>query len=234
MPGKLYLIPLPIADDTATQVIPTATVKVLAQLDYFLAENVRTARRYIAALNTVKSIENLRFETLTQETPPEKVKALLAPVIQGGTAGILSESGCPGVADPGSAAVACAHSCGVEVIPLVGPSSVIMALMSSGLNGQLFCFHGYLPVKHQAAVRTLRKLEKESAEKNCTQICIETPYRNNRLFQLLIKYLLPTTRLCVALDITGADQQIVMQTVEIWRKQTVTWPKLPAVFLFQA
>lgn len=234
MPGKLYLIPVPIAEGTAEQVIPPATLHALAQLDYFLAENIRTARRFISSLKVRADIQKLRFEKLNQDTPPEKLRELMAPVLQGVPAGVLSESGCPGVADPGHAAVAYAHAHGVEVIPLPGPSSIIMALMGSGLNGQAFCFNGYLPVKHEQLVYTIRRLEQESATKKCTQILIETPYRNQRLFHILLRYLSPATRLCVAYDITGGHQQITTLTVSRWRSRKVSFNKLPAVFLFQA
>jgi 16S rRNA (cytidine1402-2'-O)-methyltransferase len=234
MPGKLYLIPAPIADTAARPIIPAATQQVVNELTYFLAENVRTARRYIAALLPGCEVEKLRFETLHPHTASEKMEELLRPVFQGQSAGVLSESGCPGVADPGAEVVAFAHAKGVEVVPLVGPSSIVMALMGSGLNGQKFCFNGYLPVKQPALARAIKELERESAASKCTQICIETPYRNNRLFGLLLQHLLPSTRLCVALDLTGSRQQIMTRTVAGWKKQQLTWPKLPAIFLFQA
>lgn len=232
MPGKVYLIPAPIAEDTS--VIPEGTRKVIASLDYFLVEHVRTARRYLAGLKIFASVEALKFETLNKDTSVAQLQELFQPVFQGVSAGIISESGCPGVADPGAAAVTFAHDNGIEVVPLTGPSSIILALMASGLNGQSFCFHGYLPVKEKEAARRISALEKESALKKCAQIFIETPYRNNRLFNLLLRNLSASTRLCVALDISGKNERIVTRSIGNWKKARITWPRLPAVFLFQA
>ncbi|MCS6973013.1 MAG: SAM-dependent methyltransferase [Cyclobacteriaceae bacterium] len=234
MPGKVYLIPAPIAEGTAPAVIPKGTLSVIASLSYFLTEDVRTARRYLAGLKLFPSVELLKFETLNKDTSVAALDELFQPVFQGVSVGIISESGCPAIADPGAMAVAFAHNKGLEVVPLTGPSSILLALMASGLNGQSFCFHGYLPVDKQAAVSKIKLLEKESARNNCTQIFIETPYRNNRLFTLLLQSLSPNTRLCVAIDLTGKAEKIRMQSIAAWKRERVTWPKLPAVFLFQA
>ncbi len=234
MPGKVYLIPAPIAEGSATAVIPEGTLKAIASLNYFMAENARTARRYIAALKIFPSVEALQFETLDKDTPATRLQELFQPLFQGVSAGIISESGCPGVADPGAMAVAYAHEKGIEVVPLTGPSSIILALMASGLNGQSFCFHGYLPVKENEAVRRIKELERESVQKKRTQIFIETPYRNNRLFNLLLRHLSSPTRLCVALDISGENEKIVTRRIDHWKKEKMNWPRLPAVFLFQA
>lgn len=234
MRGKVYLIPAPIAEGTASAVIPEGTRQVVASLNYFLAENVRTARRYIAALKIFSSVETLHFETLDKDTPASRLQELFEPVLQGISVGIISESGCPGVADPGAMAVAYAHHNEIEVVPLTGPSSIILALMASGLNGQSFCFHGYLPVNEKEAVRKIKELEKESLRNGNTHIFIETPYRNNRLFTMLLRHLLPSTRLCVAMGISGAEQKIITHDIARWKKERTSWPKLPAVFLFQA
>lgn len=234
MNGKLYLIPTTIADNTQLQVIPQQVKDSLAGIKHFLAEDVRTARRYLSSLKIYSSIEELHFEILNKETPGPAITKLLQPLADGFNLGVISESGCPGVADPGALAVAYAHANGFQVVPLVGPSSILLALMASGLNGQQFAFNGYLPVDANEASKKIKELERESKLKNQTQIFIETPYRNNSVFGHLIKHLSPTTRLTVALDITGQQEAIITQAVSIWKSRTVDWPKTPAVFLFLA
>ena len=160
--------------------------------------------------------------------------ALFEPVFKGNDLGVLSEAGCPGIADPGALAVRFAHRNGIKVIPLVGPSAIFLGLMASGLNGQRFAFQGYLPIQKKDAAKTIRDLEKESKTKNQTQIFIETPYRNNPMFQNLLQNLMPETQLCVALDVTGVHEFIRTQTVLEWRRQTFELPRHPAVFLFLA
>lgn len=232
--GKLFLIPNLIAEDTAHEVLPPRLKNILPGLRHFLAEDVRTARRYLSLLKVYPSIEELNFSTLNKDTRHEALDELFLPVFEGHDIGIISESGCPGVADPGALAVEFAHARGIRVIPLVGPSSILLALMGSGLNGQQFSFHGYLPIEGKESAKAIRDLEKESEGKNQTQIFIETPYRNNSLFQNLLKNLRGETRLCVAVDVTGSTEQIVTRKIREWRKETVEWPKKPAVFLFLA
>ncbi|TXI68645.1 MAG: SAM-dependent methyltransferase [Cyclobacteriaceae bacterium] len=234
MSGKLYLIPTIIANDTQTQVIPGQVIHALTSIKHFLAEDVRTARRYLSSLKLYPSIEELQFEVLNKETPSETIEQLMRPLVQGFNLGIISESGCPGVADPGALAVAYAHTQGFQVVPLVGPSSILLALMASGLNGQQFAFNGYLPVDANDASKKIKELERESKLRNQTQIFIETPYRNNAVFMHLIKNLSPNTRLTVALDITGQQEVITTQPVSLWKSKSVEWPKTPAVFLFLA
>ena len=232
--GKLYLIPTVIADGTQFDVIAPHVLELLPGLRYFLAENIRTARRYLGSLKLFPSIDQLHFEVLDKDTPPESLSELFAPLFEGNNLGILSESGCPGVADPGAMAVSWAHRHGIEVVPLVGPSSILLALMASGLNGQRFAFHGYLPVDNKLLAKELKELEKESAKKSQTQILIETPYRNNKLFGQLAKLLREDTLLTVALEVTGANQFIKTRTVREWKQQIPEFPKSPAVFLFLA
>jgi 16S rRNA (cytidine1402-2'-O)-methyltransferase len=232
--GKLFLIPTVIAEGTQDTVIPRQVARILPSLEYFLAEDIRTARRYLSSLKVFASIEALHFETLDKDTPEAELGRLLQPLLQGKPMGLLSESGCPGVADPGSIAVRWAHAHQVQVVPLVGPSSLLLALMASGLNGQQFAFHGYLPVEPQQLTGRLRELERESRNKNQTQIFIETPYRNNHLFDHLKKTLHPTTQLFVGIDLTGPGEFARTQTMEQWKKSPIAWPKAPAVFLFQA
>jgi 16S rRNA (cytidine1402-2'-O)-methyltransferase len=232
--AKLYLIPNIIADDTQGSVIPPQVLEVLPQIHYFLAEDIRTARRYLSSLKIYPSIEALHFEVLNKETPTEKLSELMKPLTLGYHVGVISESGCPGVADPGALAVQYAHEHNIEVIPLVGPSSLLLALMASGLNGQQFAFHGYLPIDSKEAAQKIKELERESKSKKQTQIFIETPYRNNALFDHLIKNLHAETRLTVAIDLTGKNQYIRSLYVEEWRNEKQSWPKAPAVFLFLA
>lgn len=230
--GKLYLIPNVIADNTQSSVIPAHIRDTLPSIRYFLAEDIRTARRYLSNLKIYPSIETLHFEVLNKETPLSKLSELMKPITEGYDVGVISESGCPGVADPGALAVQFAHENNIQVVPLVGPSSLLLALMASGLNGQQFAFQGYLPIDAKEASQRIKDLERESKIKNQTQIFIETPYRNNSVFDHLLKNLQSETRLTVALDVTGKHELIRTLKVEQWKKQKVNWPKTPAVFLF--
>jgi len=232
MPGKLYLIPNIIADDTQSVVITAQVRNELPHIAHFLAEDIRTARRYLSSLKIYASIEALHFAVLNKDTQPQELEQLFVPLAQGSDLGVISESGCPGVADPGALAVKYAHDHGIPVVPLVGPSSLLLALMASGLNGQRFAFQGYLPIDAHEAARAIKDFEKESRQKHQTQLFIETPYRNNAVFELLIKNLNPDTLLCVAVDVTGKQESILTQPVSRWRKTSRSWPKAPAVFLF--
>lgn len=232
--GTLYLIPTTIADETAGKVIPAHVTDTIRHIRHFLAEDVRTARRYLSSLKVFPSIEELTFSVLDKNTSETELTEKLSPLVSGNDVGVLSESGCPGIADPGALAVSFAHQQGIRVVPLVGPSSLLLALMASGLNGQQFAFHGYLPVDAEACKRAIKTLEQESRQKNQTQVFIETPYRNNALFSALLKTLHDETRLCVALDVTGKEEFIKTMPVKLWKKAAKSWPKLPAVFLFLA
>lgn len=231
MPGTLFLLPSPIAEGTAPQVISPRMLAQLPHLRFFLAEDVRTARRLLSSLKIYPSIEALQFEVLDKDTPDDQLPALLRPALRGEDMGLLSEAGCPGVADPGARAVAFAHRNGIKVVPLVGPSAILLALMSSGLNGQQFSFHGYLPVEQRELILKIQMLEAESKAKGQTQLFIETPYRNQSLFMQLVKTLHPDTMLGFALDLTGDREQIETKAVADWRKTERTFPKLPCVFL---
>ena len=234
MKGKLFLLPTILADETQQAVIPLSVKEAIRTIGYFLCENVRTARRYVSSLKVHDSIESLQFEVLDKDTNPQKLPTLFAPIDKGKNIGVLSESGCPGVADPGAAAVSYAHQKKIRVIPLVGPSSILLALMASGLNGQRFAFHGYLPIDSKGASASIKALERESKEKNQTQIFIETPYRTNALMGHLVKSLRPDTSLCVAIQLTAPSEKIICQSVGQWKKEPVTFEKEPAVFLFLA
>ncbi|HEY9008398.1 MAG TPA: SAM-dependent methyltransferase [Ohtaekwangia sp.] len=230
--GKLYLIPNIIADNTQSVVIPPHIIQALPGIKHFLAEDIRTARRYLSSLKIFESIEPLAFEVLNKDTKAEALKKFFEPAFDGHNIGVLSESGCPGVADPGALAVKYAHEHDVQVVPLVGPSSILLALMASGMNGQRFAFHGYLPIDGKDAGAIVKALEKESRAKNQTQIFIETPYRNNSLMTVLLKNLQDDTQLCVALDITGKNEMIKSFSIKRWRTTQLSFPKSPAIFLF--
>jgi 16S rRNA (cytidine1402-2'-O)-methyltransferase len=232
--GKLFLIPSPIAAGAPEKVIPAGVRNELTNIRHFLAEDVRTARRYLSGLKLYDRIEDLSFSVLNKDTADEQLPLLMAPITAGQNMGVISESGCPGVADPGALAVRFAHANDITIVPLVGPSSIILALMASGLNGQHFAFHGYLPIQSKEAAKTIRDLERESRLKNQTQIFIETPYRNTSLFATLLKTLQPQTRLCVAVDLTGENEFVVTKTIENWRANPVEISRIPAVFLFLA
>lgn len=232
--GNLFLIPTAIADHTQGLVVPPQVLSRLPDIRFFLAEDIRTARRYLGSLKIYEKIEALSFSVLNKDTKEAELQQLFVPVFEGHHLGVLSEAGCPGVADPGAIAVKFAHQNGIKVIPMVGPSAILLSLMASGLNGQQFAFHGYLPIQPKEASKAIRELEKESRTKNQTQVFIETPYRNNNLFNNLLRNLAPETQLCIAVDITGQDEFILTRLVKDWRMQTIELPKNPAVFLFLA
>lgn len=232
--GKLFLIPTVIAEGTQQAVIPSSVLDALKQTDHFLAEDVRTARRYLSSLKIYDSIEPLQFGVLNKDTREQDLPELFAPIRLGKNIGVLSESGCPGIADPGALAARYAHHHGIPVVPLTGPSSILLALMASGLTGQNFAFHGYLPIDARESTDLIRVFEKESRSKNQTQIFIETPYRNNAIASHLLKALHEDTLLCIAIDITGKDESIITKAVKAWRKDKPELPKSPAVFLFLA
>jgi len=230
--GKLILIPTVIADETQHKVIAPQVKNELINIRHFLVENVRTARRYLSALKIYDTIDSLTFEVLSKDTPETELPTLFHPIKAGENIGIISESGCPGIADPGAIAVKYAHQHDITVVPLVGPSSILLALMSSGLNGQQFSFNGYLPIENKEREKAIRSYEKESSHRKQTQIFIETPYRNNTLLNSFIKNLKPHTELGIAVDLTGENEMILTLPVNKWRLKSIDLPKLPAIFLF--
>src|SRR5690606_28632675 len=203
---------------TEDTVLSKQTKTIVANLSYFLVENIRTARRFISSLKIEKKIEDIQFAELNKNTSSETIPTLLAPALQGQHVGILSEAGCPGIADPGALAVAYAHQHRLKVIPVPGPSSIFLALMASGMNGQLFAFHGYLPIQAGERAKAIKMMEKDAYQRQQTQIFMETPYRNNKLLEDLLKYCRPDTRLCIAKNITGSDEFIQTQTIKEWKK----------------
>ena len=230
--GKLYLIPTIIAEDTVQHVIPPHVRVALKDIRHFLVENTRTARRYLSSLKIYDAIESLQFEVLDKDTKASALNDLLKPLLSGNNVGVLSESGCPGVADPGAMAVAFAHHHNIQVVPLVGPSSILLAIMASGLNGQKFAFHGYLPVDGKEAMKMIKVLERESELKNQTQVFIETPYRNNQVLSHFLNSLDADTQLSIALALTSVDEVIKTKSVKEWKLQKPTLPKEPAIFSF--
>ena len=234
MQAKLFLIPNVIADATQEEVIPHSVKQKLRSLQFFLVEDIRTARRYLSSLKVMESIEALSFEVLNKDTQHAEIPKLLKPLMEGNDMGLISESGCPGIADPGALAVAYAHQHNIQVVPLVGPSSIVLAIMASGLNGQRFAFHGYLPIDANDVAKAIKELERESKVKNQTQVFIETPYRNNSIVNHLLKSLSPTTLLSIALDVTGTQESIKTKSIKDWKAEKPSFAKHPAVFSFLA
>ena len=231
--GKLYLIPSPLGDYEPAEVIPEGTLRVLKGLQTFVVEETRTARRYLSAAGLKGHIAELEFHELNEHTAPAEVEALL-PLFDKGDVGLISEAGLPAVADPGAALVALCHRHGIAVIPLAGPSSLMLALMASGLDGQSFAFRGYLPAKTDERRAAIRRCEKDSTALKQSQIFIETPYRNDSLLVDLLEQLSPATRLCIAADITLPDAYIRTDSVSGWRKNKPVIGKRPCVFIILA
>ena len=232
--GTLYLIPCPISDETAPwEVLPASNRAVMDSLDYFIVENTRTARRFLSKAGVARPIETLEFRELNEHTlAGREVEALVEPLLAGRSAGVISEAGVPGVADPGAAVVEACHRRGIRVVPLVGPSSIILAMMASGLNGQSFAFNGYLPVKPPERARAIRAFERRAVGEGQSQLFIEAPYRNAKLLEQLVQTLAPTTRLTVAADLTAPDQRIETRTVAQWRERPLPEiNKHPAIFI---
>lgn len=229
--GKLYLIPTPLGDDPV-HTIPPYVIEILHRLDYFIAEKAKTARHFIKRTHPIKAFSELHFSELNKRTPPEEIQHFLQPAEAGHDIGLLSEAGCPGVADPGAIIVKLAHQKGIEVIPFVGPSSILLALMASGMNGQNFAFHGYLSVKKPELSRDLKRLESLASKFDQTQIFIETPYRNNAMVELALSSLSPHMYFCVATDLTLPTQYIKSKKVKDWKASKLPdLHKRPTVFL---
>ena len=231
--GKLYLIPSPLGEYDPALVIPGPVLERLQTLQTFVVEEVRTARRYLSAAGLRGHIGELEFHTLNEHTTQTEVEALGA-LFSRGDVGLISEAGLPAVADPGAQLVALCHRRGIEVIPLVGPSSLMLALMASGLNGQSFAFRGYIPAKTDERRAALKELEKQSRSLNQSQILIETPYRNDALLADMLQILSPTTQLCVAADITLPSAFIRTRTAAEWKQNLPVIGKRPCVFLVLA
>lgn len=234
MKGKLYLIPSPLGENDPVEVIPAPTLELLHHIDTYVVEEVRTARRYLSKAGLKGHIADIEFHELNEHTDPQEVEEFASLFENGRDIGLITEAGLPAVADPGSALVALCHRHGIEVVPQVGPSSLMLALMGSGMNGQSFTFNGYLPAKTEERRNAIKGIEKTSMIHKQTQIFIETPYRNDALFTDLLQVCQPSTRICIAADITMPDAYIKTKKVSEWRKENITIGKRPCVFLILA
>ncbi len=228
----LYLVPSLLSDGDPRYSLPEYNLRVVKALRYFVVENIRSARRFLKRCDRTIDIDALHFVELNEHTPAGEVDAMLIPLLKDGQPiGVISEAGCPAVADPGADLVAVAQRKGLKIVPLVGPSSILMSLMASGFNGQSFAFRGYLPVEAQARAAAIKQMQRLIAHERQTQIFIETPYRNKRLIDELTRTLPPQMRLCVAVDITGPGESIVTDTIAGWRRRNSDIGKVPAIFL---
>ncbi|MBS1587900.1 MAG: SAM-dependent methyltransferase [Bacteroidetes bacterium] len=230
--GKVYMIPIPIAEGTLHTLAPEIPQCTL-ELRHYFVENLRTARRFLKSLHPSLVIDNISFSEIDKHNGAD-LATFRTWLKEGYDIGIMSEAGCPGIADPGAELAAIAQQMGATIVPLTGPSSIILALMASGLNGQSFCFNGYLPVKEPARSQRIKALEQISKKENQTQLFIETPYRNNVILEDLLKNCMPSTRLCIAVNITAADAYIKTKKVADWKTNKPVLEKLPAVFLLLA
>lgn len=231
MKGTLYMLPTTLGDVDLRVVLPDYNLDIINHLTHFIVEDVRTARRFLKKVNSKIDIDALSFLILNEQTQEKELPALLQPLKEGHDVGVLSEAGCPAVADPGADIVRLAQLEGIRVVPLVGPSSLLMALMASGFNGQNFAFVGYLPIASDKRVKALKMLEKRAITENQTQIFIETPYRNIKLMEEMMEHLQPATHLCVAVDISLPTESILTKSIAAWRKVLPDIQKKPTVFL---
>lgn len=236
MAGTLYLIPVPLGPPTAPEEsLPASVLSTVRPLAHFIVEQPKSARAFLKAIATDVPLQELQLAELNEHTPPEALERLLLPLRAGHDVGLLAEAGCPAVADPGANLVALAQREDIRVVPLIGPSSLLLALMASGLNGQRFAFHGYLPAKESERTRALRDLESESRKRRQTQIWIETPYRNRQLFTTALEVCDPGTRLTLATDLTLSGESVVTRTIREWKEQAPpAIERRPTVFLLLA
>lgn len=232
--GKLYLIPTPLGDGSLDRILPSYNKEIVENINHFIAENEKTARRFIKQFLPDKKQSELKFHVLNKHTEAGEFYTFLEACEKGFDMGLLSEAGCPGVADPGARIVSMAHQKNIQVIPLVGPSSIILAMMASGMNGQNFSFIGYLPIDKNERKNSLKQIERISSEQNQAQIFIETPYRNNKLLEDLKKHLHPQTRLCIACELTLPTEYIRTKTIGDWKKENPELHKKPAIFIIQS
>ena len=231
MNPALYLIPNLLGETPVEQVLPPYNREIILGIRHFIVEDVRTARRFLKQVDRSIDIDQLTFYTLNKHTNPDEVASMLKPLEEGSPMGVISEAGCPAVADPGADVVAIAQRKGLQVIPLVGPSSIILAVMGSGFNGQSFAFNGYLPIKPDDRIKTLKKLEQRAYTENQTQLFIETPYRNAKLMADILKACRPQTHLCIAAGLTTKDEYIHTRTIKEWGGKLPQLDKIPCIFL---
>lgn len=229
--GKLYLIPNTLGDSNPMDVLPQTVQRAIELMDTFIVENEKDARKFIKSICPEKVQASLKLSSLNKRTEKSEHFAMIKPCLEGQDIGLMSDAGCPGVADPGAAIVKLAHENGIQVIPLVGPSSILLAVMASGMNGQSFAFNGYLPIDKDEKKATLKTLEKLSVDKNQSQLFIETPYRNNKMLEDLLQILNPATLICVAADITLSTEYIKTMRVSEWKKAKVDLHNRPCIFI---
>jgi 16S rRNA (cytidine1402-2'-O)-methyltransferase len=229
--GKLYLIPTTLGEMNPEDVMPQTIKRSIDFINDYIVENDKTARKFIKSIAPDKKQAELRLSLLNKHTEVADYQNMIQPLLEGRNVGLMSEAGCPGVADPGAVIVKLAHEKGIQVVPLVGPSSILLAIMASGMNGQSFTFNGYLPIDASEKKSTLKQLERISFEKNQSQLFIETPYRNNKIFEDMLATLQPNTHICVACDITLPTEFIKTLTVNDWKKNKVDLHKRPCIFI---
>ena len=230
--GTLYFIPVTLGDDNLARALPPEVIGIAQQLDVFVVENEKTARRFLGLMKTQKPVRELTLLTLNEHTEEKTIPSLLTPLLAGKDVGMMSEAGCPGIADPGAKLAALAHQKGIRVTPLVGPSSILLSLMASGFNGQRFTFLGYLPADKAARIQRLKEIEKQSQKNNETQIFIETPYRNQHLLDDILTSCHAETKLCIACNISLENELIISRSIKSWKQSTLPdLHKKPTVFL---
>ena len=231
--GNIYLIPCTLGETPPLEVLPLLVKKAIENIDHYIVEHEKSARRFIKSVASKKQQNSLHIEEINKFTKPQEIPQMLEPCFNGFDVGIISDAGCPGIADPGAAVVEQAHQKAIKVVPLVGPSSILLALMASGFNGQNFAFNGYLPIDKVERKLKIKQLEKKSIVENQSQLFIETPYRNNQMLESLVKNLQNTTDICVACDITLSTQYIRTAPVKQWKRIKVDLHKRPAIFIIQ-
>lgn len=229
--ATLYLIPTSLGDTELDKILPSGNAEIVSSIRYFIVENIRTTRRFLKKINREINIDEITFFELNQHTKPEEISRFLQPLKAGNEMGIISEAGCPAIADPGADVVALAQTQNFNVVPLVGPSSILLSLMASGFNGQSFAFLGYLPVQQGERIKALKKMENRIYSEHQTQIFIETPYRNMKMLEDIIATCQPDTKLCIAADITLDTEFIKTKTVSAWKNQFPDLNKRPTIFL---
>lgn len=229
--GTLYLIPVMLGDNPSDEVLPMKVVRIIELIDTYVVENSKVARKFIKAIVPTKSQPSLHLFELNKHTDSKEINSFIQPLLEGKNMGLMSDAGCPGVADPGAVVVKLAHEKGIKVVPLVGPSSILLSMMGSGMNGQSFTFNGYLPIDKSDKKTMLKNLEKWSFERDQSQIFIETPYRNNQLLEEMTQILHPNTLLCIACDITLPTEFIQTKTISYWKKNKPELHKRPCIFI---
>ena len=229
--GNLYLIPCTLGETPPLEVLPLLVKKAVEEIDYYVVEHEKNARRFIKSISPRKSQPDLQFKLINKYTDESEIPDMLAPCHEGLDVGVISDAGCPGIADPGAAVVEEAHKQGIKVVPLVGPSSILMAMMASGFNGQNFAFNGYLPFDKRERLKEIKRLERLSEEYNQSQLFIETPYRNNQLLESILSTVQGNTRICVACDISLPDEFILTLTADEWKQKKVDLNKRPTLFI---